>query len=48
MIGDSSVGKTSLFKKFIDGTFPTDVISSVGVDFRVKFLSVGDKYVKFV
>lgn len=46
LVGDSSVGKTSLFKKFIDGTFSSEITSSVGVDFRVKYVKLNDEYVK--
>lgn len=46
LVGDSSVGKTSLFKKFIDGTFSNDISASVGVDFRVKYVKLNEDYCK--
>ena len=40
-IGDSSVGKTSLIKRFCRGTFsPSEARSTVGVDFHTRSLLV--------
>lgn len=34
VIGDKSVGKSSLVLRFCDDTFPTQYIATIGVDFR--------------
>ena len=34
--GDGAVGKTTLLRKFVDGTFDESSITTVGVDFFIK------------
>lgn len=47
MLGDSSVGKSSLMSNFISGgTFEPDIGSTIGVDFKVKYLTQAGKKVK--
>jgi GTPase SAR1 family protein len=36
IVGSSSVGKSSILKRFADGDFNEKYISTVGVDFRFK------------
>ena len=36
IVGSSSVGKSSILKRFADGDFQEKYISTVGVDFRFK------------
>ncbi len=45
MIGDSSVGKTCLLKKFSESSFEVDIkshVATIGVDFVSKVISVFD------
>ncbi|CAH3040033.1 unnamed protein product [Pocillopora meandrina] len=40
IIGESDVGKSSLLLRFTDDTFDPDIGSTIGVDFKVKTLTV--------
>lgn len=40
MLGDSTVGKTSLLKRYTEGAFLDSINQTVGVDFYVRFLDV--------
>ena len=46
LIGDSSVGKTSLLLRYCDGTFDADSISTIGIDRKCKYLKRDDKYIE--
>jgi len=46
MCGDSNVGKSSLVLRFADNTYSEDFISTIGVDFKVKKLEVGNNMVQ--
>jgi small GTP-binding protein len=46
LIGDSSVGKTSVLLRYIDGNFDPESRSTIGVDFKVASLDVAGKHVK--
>ena len=39
-IGDSTVGKSSLIGRFAEGKFSTGLMSTIGVDFKVKIVDV--------
>ena len=43
MVGDSCAGKSSLLRQFVDHTFDSLFISTIGVDFRVIQRGYGDK-----
>lgn len=45
-VGDSGVGKSSLIFRYIDGAFQTGYVSTIGVDFKVKMMKVGEQNVK--
>ncbi|KAF8060270.1 hypothetical protein N665_1221s0001 [Sinapis alba] len=45
LIGDSGVGKSSLLLSFTSNTFD-DLSPTIGVDFKVKYLAIGDKKLK--
>jgi Ras-related protein Rab-1A len=44
--GDSGVGKSSLRMRYADDTFNTSYISTIGVDFKIRTISVHDKKIK--
>ena len=46
LVGDSGVGKSCLLLRFADDTFSESYISTIGVDFRFKTLTVDGKIIK--
>ena len=48
LMGDGAVGKSSLRRKFMGKTFDTTYIMTIGADFAVKYMRIGDVNVKFV
>lgn len=46
IIGDSGVGKTSILNRFIDNTFSSHYISTIGVDFKLKNIKINDENIK--
>lgn len=47
MIGNSSVGKTCMIKRFVDDIFNSkDFISTVGIDFSTKMIEIKDANIK--
>ncbi|KII68382.1 Ras-related protein ORAB-1 [Thelohanellus kitauei] len=46
LIGDSGVGKSCILLRFADDTFTENHISTIGVDFKIKTVEVGNKSVK--
>jgi Ras-related protein Rab-1A len=46
LIGDSAVGKSSLLLKFAEDIFETTYISTIGVDFKIRQISVDGKQCK--
>jgi len=46
IVGDSGAGKTSLLVRYTDDKFTPSFISTVGIDFRLKTIQVGNKNVK--
>lgn len=46
LIGDSNVGKSNLLLRFTEDSFVDSYISTIGVDFKVKTIQVGDKSAK--
>lgn len=45
VFGDGGVGKTTLIKKYVTGIFSDSTIMTIGVDFHVKQLEIGDHLV---
>ncbi|EXB39458.1 Ras-related protein RABC2a [Morus notabilis] len=46
LIGDSGVGKSSILLSFISNSLHHDLSPTIGVDFKMKLLSVGGKILK--
>ncbi|OMJ81863.1 hypothetical protein SteCoe_17562 [Stentor coeruleus] len=46
LVGDSGVGKSCLLLRFADDTFSESYISTIGVDFRFKTLSIDGQIIK--
>lgn len=46
LVGDSGVGKTALCMRFIADKFEAQLPSTVGVDFAIKRMEVGDRNIK--
>lgn len=46
VIGDSGVGKTNIILKFTQEKFKDNYVATIGVDFKVKIVNVGDKKIK--
>ena len=46
IVGDSGVGKTNLVKRFIQNTFTSNTLSTVGVEFFSNTYYINDKLVK--
>ena len=40
ILGDSSVGKTSLLLKYADGYFPTIYVATIGVEYKIKTINI--------
>ena len=38
MIGESGAGKSALLARFVDGTFESNFISTIGVDFKIHYM----------
>lgn len=46
LIGDPSVGKSSLLLRYVDNSFEDAYICTIGVDFKIKTLDISGKRVK--
>eukprot|EP01129_Flabellula_baltica_P005417 TRINITY_DN1966_c0_g1_i2.p1 TRINITY_DN1966_c0_g1~~TRINITY_DN1966_c0_g1_i2.p1 ORF type:complete len:130 (+),score=11.68 TRINITY_DN1966_c0_g1_i2:55-390(+) len=46
LIGDSGVGKSSLLLRYTDDTYSETFISTIGVDFRIKTITIDDTVIK--
>lgn len=46
LIGDSGVGKTSLMTRFADNEYHESLLSTIGVDFKIKTITLGKTKVK--
>ena len=46
LLGDSKVGKTSLIKKYCLDEFSQSYVSSIGLDFQIKYLDINQKKIK--
>ena len=48
LIGDSSVGKTSIVRQYIEGIFTYRGSTTYGMDFCIKSLQIGSSVVKVI
>ncbi|CAH6419631.1 Ras family GTPase [uncultured virus] len=46
IIGDSTVGKSSLLENYMDGTITPNIMTTIGIDMRIKRMVIDDKIVK--
>lgn len=46
LIGDSGVGKSSLLLRFADNSYTGSHITTIGVDFKIKTLTLDNRTVK--
>ncbi|KAM0688495.1 hypothetical protein COBT_000245 [Conglomerata obtusa] len=46
MIGDSGVGKTCLIKRYTDDIYVENYVSTIGVDFKIKTITINNELVK--
>nr|XP_027205411.1 ras-related protein Rab-18-like [Dermatophagoides pteronyssinus] len=43
IVGNSGVGKSSVLMRFVSNDFKEDVLATIGVDFKMKVLKIGDE-----
>ncbi len=46
LIGESGVGKTNLFNRFMRNEFKSDTTATIGIEFAIKNYEVKDKVIK--
>ena len=46
VVGNSSVGKTCLLRRFSEGAYSENFIPTVGIDFAVKNMKIDNKTIK--
>ncbi len=46
IVGNSSVGKSSILMRLTDDTFTESYLTTIGVDFRFKTMHIGKKIIK--
>lgn len=42
LVGDSSVGKTSMMYQYVEKAFSNQFISTIGIDFKIKTIELDD------
>ena len=42
VVGESSVGKSSLMNRFVHGVFNTQHTATIGVDFKIAIVDIGE------
>ena len=46
LLGNSNVGKSSLFLRFVDDIWNDTFVPTIGVDFKIKTLDIDSKKIK--
>ncbi|KRW99728.1 P-loop containing nucleoside triphosphate hydrolase [Pseudocohnilembus persalinus] len=46
IIGEAKVGKTSILTTYTEGVFPESTMPTLGIDYRIKRLDIGDQIIK--
>ena len=46
IIGDSGIGKTVLITRFCESTFKESYVATIGVDFKIKTMNIGNRRYK--
>jgi GTPase SAR1 family protein len=46
LIGDASVGKSSILLRYTDNKFPENYMATIGIDFRIKSFTLDGKIIK--
>jgi Ras-related protein Rab-1A len=46
ILGDSNVGKTCLKKRYVDDIFSTQYNTTIGIDYKVKFINIENQLIK--
>ena len=46
LIGDGNVGKTSLVRRFCEGKFEDSRVLTIGVDFQIKTIKLGERMIR--
>jgi Ras-related protein Rab-1A len=46
LVGDSAVGKSSIFVRYVDNAFNNSYISTIGVDFKIRSIKHKDKSIR--
>lgn len=44
LVGDSGVGKTCILIRFVENTYTSAYISTIGVDFKIRTLEIGELF----
>ena len=47
IIGETKVGKTALITRYTKNTFTGTYLTTIGIDFQVKYVTFEDKRVRF-
>ena len=46
IVGNSSVGKTCLLRRFSEGNYQDSFIPTIGIDFAIKKINIDNKVIK--
>lgn len=41
LVGDSGVGKTCILIRFVENTFTSSYINTIGIDFKIRTVEIG-------